>query len=336
MIEARGLTKRYGSRAAVDGVSFTVQPGRVTGFLGPNGAGKSTTMRMVMGLDNPSAGTVTVNGRPYAEHRAPLREVGALLDAKAVHTRRTAYNHLRAMAATHGIPRARVREVIEMTGLDPVAKKRVGSFSLGMGQRLGIANALLGDPHTVILDEPVNGLDPEGVQWVRHLAKGLAAEGRTVFLSSHLMSEMAQTADHLIVIGRGRIIADAPISEIVAGTDRPRTRVRTDRPAELVHALERALGHDGVASVQPEAGLLEISGPEPRRIAETAMAAQVLVYELTPLQVSLEEAYMQLTRDEVEYHSHDFREAAAGVVPAGAGTEPAAGTGPSKEEAKQP
>ena len=227
MIEAAELSKRYGAKTAVDRISFNVKPGRVTGFLGPNGAGKSTTMRMIVGLDNPSGGDVRVNGKHYAEHSAPLREVGALLDAKAVHTKRSAYNHLRAMAATHGIPNSRVKEVIEMTGLGPVAKKRVGSFSLGMGQRLGIACALLGDPHTVILDEPVNGLDPEGVQWVRHLAKGLASEGRTVFLSSHLMSELALTEDHLMVIGRGRIIADAPISEILDAQGQTRARVRT-------------------------------------------------------------------------------------------------------------
>src|SRR5215218_3555955 len=202
MIEARGLTKRYGDKVAVDDLSFTVEPGRVTGFLGPNGAGKSTTMRMIMGLDAPTSGTVTVNGVPFAEHRAPLREIGALLDAKAVHTGRSARNHLLAMAATHSISRRRVDEVIEMTGLGAVAKKKVKGFSLGMGQRLGIAGALLGDPQTVILDEPVNGLDPEGVVWVRNLVKHLASEGRTVFLSSHLMSEMALTADHLIVIGR--------------------------------------------------------------------------------------------------------------------------------------
>ena len=213
MIEARGLSKRYGTKTAVDNVSFTVQPGKVTGFLGPNGAGKSTTMRMIVGLDRPTGGAVTVNGKPYKQHNAPLHEVGALLDAKAVHTKRSAYNHLRALAATHGISNKRVNEVIELTGLGPVAKRRVGGFSLGMGQRLGIAVALLGDPQTLIFDEPVNGLDPEGVLWVRNLAKGLAAEGRTVFLSSHLMSEMAVTADHLIVIGRGRIIADAPITE---------------------------------------------------------------------------------------------------------------------------
>src|ERR687897_3043337 len=212
MITAEGLVKRYGAKTAVDGIDFIVRPGQVTGFLGPNGAGKSTTMRMIVGLDRPTDGSVTVNGKPYAAHKAPLREIGALLDAKAVHTGRSAYNHLLAMAATHSIPKKRVHEVIEMTGLADVARKKVKGFSLGMGQRLGIAAALLGDPQTIILDEPVNGLDPEGVVWVRNLVKYLASEGRTVFLSSHLMSEMAMTADHLIVIGRGRIIADAPIS----------------------------------------------------------------------------------------------------------------------------
>lgn len=309
MIVAEGLGKRYGSKIAVDGISFSVQPGKVTGFLGPNGAGKSTTMRMIVGLDNPTSGNVTVNGRHYADHKAPLREVGSLLDAKAVHTKRSAYNHLRAMAATHGIPNSRVKEVIEMTGLGPVAKKRVGGFSLGMGQRLGIACAMLGDPHTVILDEPVNGLDPEGVQWVRHLAKSLAAEGRTVFLSSHLMSEMAQTADHLIVIGRGRIIADAPIAEIIAGQGQARARVRTDRPEELI----RALAGDGITSRQLDPELLEVTGADPRRIAQAALANQVLVYELTPLQASLEEAYMQLTNGEVEYQSHDVQQAPIGA-----------------------
>lgn len=311
MIEAHGLGKRYGSKIAVDNISFTVHPGRVTGFLGPNGAGKSTTMRMIVGLDTPTSGNVSVNGRPYADHRAPLHEVGALLDAQAVHTKRSAYNHLRAMAATHGIPNSRVKDVIELTGLGPVAKKRVGGFSLGMGQRLGIACALLGDPHTVILDEPVNGLDPEGVQWVRHLAKGLAAEGRTVFLSSHLMSEMALTADHLIVIGRGRIIADAPVHEIIAGEGMVKARVRADRPQDLVSAL----AGEGVSSKVLEPELLEITGVDSRRIAEIALREQVLVYELTPLQASLEDAYMQLTQSEVEYHSHDLpgRSVAAGI-----------------------
>ncbi|MBO0594895.1 ABC transporter ATP-binding protein [Nesterenkonia sp. E16_7] len=302
MIEVQSLSKKYGTKTAVDDISFTVQPGKVTGFLGPNGAGKSTTMRMVMGLDNPSAGHVTVNGRHYTQHRAPLREVGALLDAKAVHTKRSAYNHLRAMAATHGIPNRRVEEVIELTGLGPVAKKRVGGFSLGMGQRLGIAAALLGNPHTVILDEPINGLDPEGVQWVRHLAKDLAAQGRTVFLSSHLMSEMALTADHLIVIGRGRIIADAPIQTILDAQSTSRVRVRADR----LHDLLNGLAAEGVTSQLFEPELVEITGVEPRRIAEVARREDVLIYELFPLQVSLEDAYMQLTQDEVEYQSQNM------------------------------
>ncbi|MCF3138661.1 MULTISPECIES: ABC transporter ATP-binding protein [Micrococcaceae] len=300
MIEAKGLTKVYGEKTAVGGVSFTVQAGRVTGFLGPNGAGKSTTMRMIMGLDAPTSGSVTVNGEPFVQHKAPLREIGALLDAKAVHTSRTAYNHLLAMAATHSIPKSRVREVIEMTGLGDVAKKKVKGFSLGMGQRLGIAAALLGDPQTIILDEPVNGLDPEGVVWVRNLVKYLASEGRTVFLSSHLMSEMALTADHLIVIGRGKIIADAPIADIISGKGQVRTRVRTDQPERLMQLLAGT----GVSVEVHERELLEVSGLDPRGIARAALDNQVMVYELTPLQASLEEAYMELTKDEVEYHSH--------------------------------
>jgi ABC-2 type transport system ATP-binding protein len=299
MIEAQGLTKVYGDKTAVDSVNFTVQAGRVTGFLGPNGAGKSTTMRMIMGLDRPTAGTVTVNGEPFARHAAPLREIGALLDAKAVHTGRSAYNHLLAMAATHSIPKKRVREVIEITGLADVANKKVKGFSLGMGQRLGIAAALLGDPQTIILDEPVNGLDPEGVVWVRTMVRYLASEGRTVFLSSHLMSEMALTADHLIVIGRGRIIADAPIKDIINGKGQSRTRVRTDQPDRLMNAL----AGDGVSAELQDRELLEIKGTDPRRIAQAALEHQVLIYELTPLQASLEEAYMELTKDAVEYHS---------------------------------
>jgi ABC-2 type transport system ATP-binding protein len=299
MIEANGLTKVYGAKTAVAGVSFTVRAGQVTGFLGPNGAGKSTTMRMIMGLDRPTSGSVTVNGLPYVRHKAPLHEVGALLDAKAVHTSRSAYNHLLAMAATHSIPKSRVHEVIEMTGLDAVARKKAGGFSLGMGQRLGIAAALLGDPQTLILDEPVNGLDPEGVVWVRNLVRYLAGQGRTVFLSSHLMSEMAQTADHLIVIGRGRVIADAPIRDIITGKGQARVRVRTDEPGRL-HQLLAARG----ASIDvPERELLEVTGLEPRTIAAAALENQVMVYELTPLVASLEEAYMELTKDDVEYHS---------------------------------
>ncbi|MGX5717192.1 ABC transporter ATP-binding protein [Arthrobacter sp. MAHUQ-56] len=305
MIEANGLTKVYGTKTAVAGVSFTVRAGQVTGFLGPNGAGKSTTMRMIMGLDRPTSGSVTVNGLPYVRHRAPLREVGALLDAKAVHTSRSAYNHLLAMAATHGIPKSRVHEVIDMTGLEAVARKKAGGFSLGMGQRLGIAAALLGDPQTLILDEPVNGLDPEGVVWVRNLVRYLAAQGRTVFLSSHLMSEMAQTADHLIVIGRGRVIADAPIQDIITGQGQARTRVRTDEPVRL----NQLLAGRGASVAHGEPDLLEVTGLDPRTIARTAMDNQIMVYELTPLVASLEEAYMELTKDDVEYHSLPAAEA---------------------------
>jgi ABC-2 type transport system ATP-binding protein len=306
MIEARGLTKRYGKKTAVAGIDFSVQPGKVTGFLGPNGAGKSTTMRMIMGLDRPTAGTVTVNGRPYAQLTSPLTEVGALLDAKAVHSGRSATNHLRAVAATHGIGRKRVDEVIEMTGLQAVAGKRVGGFSLGMGQRLGIAAALLGDPRTLILDEPVNGLDPEGVLWVRNLVKHLASEGRTVFLSSHLMSEMALTADHILVIGRGRIIADAPVSDIVAGASGTRVGVRSPlagRLAELLRGPETT-----VTSV--EAGLIEVVGASAQDVGELAARNAVVLHELTPVAASLEAAYMSLTADDVEYHS----------APTGAGT----------------
>jgi ABC-2 type transport system ATP-binding protein len=306
MIEAHGLTKRYGRTTAVDDVTFTVQPGKVTGFLGPNGAGKSTTMRLIVGLDRPTAGKVTVNGKPYAEHSAPLHEVGTLLDAKAVHTGRSAYNHLLAVAATHGIATTRVHEVIEMTGLEAVARKRVGGFSLGMGQRLGIAAALLADPQTLILDEPVNGLDPEGVLWVRNLVKYLAGQGRTVFLSSHLMSEMALTADHIIVIGRGRVIADAPVSAILARAQGTTVRVRTPQAAALV---DRVRGPE-VTVISVEAGLMEISGSTPEAIGEAAAAAGIALHELTPLHGSLEDAYMQLTADDVEYHSTP-------IVPAG-------------------
>ncbi|WP_136709815.1 ATP-binding cassette domain-containing protein [Agromyces sp. H66] len=303
MITAAGLSKRYGAKTAVDGLDFTVHPGRVTGFLGPNGAGKSTTMRMIVGLDRPSAGSVTVNGKPYAHHRAPLHEVGALLDAKAVHTGRTAENHLRAMAATHGIGERRVREVIELTGLESVARKRVGGFSLGMGQRLGIAAALLGDPATLILDEPVNGLDPEGVLWVRRLVRSLAAEGRTIFLSSHLMSEMAQTADHLIVLGKGRIITDAPVADVIAGNTGTRVRVRSPHASQLADLLA---GPD-VSVMRSEAGLLEITGVEASGIGDLAAEHSLAIHELTTLNASLEEAYMALTADAVEYRTEALR-----------------------------
>ncbi|MFF7245374.1 ATP-binding cassette domain-containing protein [Embleya sp. NPDC008237] len=297
MIKADALTKRYGSKNAVDRLTFTVRPGIVTGFLGPNGAGKSTTMRMILGLDHPSSGTVTVNGRRYADHPAPLHEVGALLEAKAVHTGRSAYNHLLSMAATTGIRTRRVREVIEMVGLDEVARKRVGGFSLGMGQRLGIATALLGDPATLVLDEPVNGLDPEGVLWIRTLLKSLAAEGRTVFLSSHLMSEMALTAEHLIVVGRGRLIADTSVADFIHGAAPDQVRVRTpdaDRLRALLFGPEvRVIGH--------ERDVLEVTGVSSDDIGRLASAHGITLFELVPQQASLEEAFMESTRDAVEY-----------------------------------
>jgi ABC-2 type transport system ATP-binding protein len=299
MIQAESLTKRYGSKTAVDAIGFTVQPGKVTGFLGPNGAGKSTTMRMIVGLDRPTSGSVTVNGRAYREHRAPLREVGVLLDAKAVHTGRTAYNHLLALAATHSIPASRVREVIELTGLESVARKRVGGFSLGMGQRLGIAAALLGDPATLILDEPVNGLDPEGVQWVRHLVRSLAAEGRTVLLSSHLMSEMAMTADHIIVLGRGRVIADAPVAAIIAAGTSSTVRVRSPQSDQLAALLAQP----DVTISNVEQDLLEIVGVSAAEIGDQAARSGIALHELTTVSASLEEAYMNLTQNDVEYRT---------------------------------
>jgi ABC-2 type transport system ATP-binding protein len=301
MIEAIGLTKQFGSKTAVDHVDFTVRPGMVTGFLGPNGAGKTTTMRMIVGLDRPSAGTVTVNGSPYSKLRAPLREVGILLDAKAVHPGRSARSHLRAIAATHRIGRRRVDEVIALTGLDAVAGKRVRGFSLGMGQRLGIAAALLGDPATLILDEPVNGLDPEGVIWVRTLARHLAGEGRTVFLSSHLMSEMAQTADRLIVLGRGRVIADAPVADILALAQGTAVRVRTPDARRLEPVLTAVSATVTVADNDP--ALLQVNGLAASRIGELAAQERIVLHELSPLAGSLEDAYLSLTRDEVEYHA---------------------------------
>jgi len=301
VIEAIGLIKRYGSKTAVDDISFVARPGLVTGFLGPNGAGKSTTMRMIVGLDRPSAGSVTVNGKKYAEHEAPLRDVGALLDAKAVHTGRSALNHLLAIGATHGIGRRRVDEVIALTGLESVARKRVGGFSLGMGQRLGIATALLGDPATLILDEPVNGLDPEGVIWVRTLTRQLAAEGRTVFLSSHLMSEMAQTADHIIVLGRGKVIADASVAEIIALSTGTSVRVRTPDVAKLM-GLVTAPGIEFVqARADPD--VVTVIGLSAPQIGEIAAGGGVTLHELTPTSGSLEEAYLKLTEDSVEYHA---------------------------------
>ena len=302
VIEARALSKDYGDKRAVDGLSFTVRPGIVTGFLGPNGSGKSTTMRLILGLDAPTHGDVTVNGKHYRDHAAPLHEVGALLEARSVHTGRSAYNHLLALAQTHGIPRSRVEELIDLVGLRQVAKKRAGKFSLGMGQRLGIAAALLGDPSTVMLDEPVNGLDPEGIHWMRSLLKGLAAEGRTVFVSSHLMSEMSLTADHLIVIGRGRKIADTSTAEFLEAASGNAARVRSPQATELAGIL--AGPEVTVEALEP--GYLEVRGLTTAQIGDAAAENGFAVHELTPLQASLEEAFMNLTREEIEFKASDL------------------------------
>jgi ABC-2 type transport system ATP-binding protein len=299
MIEAHGLTKRYGDKIAVDDLSFTVRPGVVTGFLGPNGAGKSTTMRMILGLDAPTSGSVTVNGKPYQRHAAPLREVGALLDARSVHPGRSAYHHLLALAQTCGIRRSRVDDVIDAVGLREVARRRAGGFSLGMGQRLGIAAALLGDPHTVILDEPVNGLDTEGIRWIRSLLRELAGQGKTVFVSSHLMNEMALTAQHLIVIGRGRLIADTGIQEFIAGAEGDAVRVRSTDPDALAallrsHAAEVSRDQDGA---------LTVSGLSTDQVGRIAGSAGITLLELTARQASLEEAFIDMTSDAVEFRA---------------------------------
>ncbi|GHB50420.1 ABC transporter ATP-binding protein [Streptomyces cirratus] len=299
MIEAQQLTKRYGEKTAVDCLDFTVKPGTVTGFLGPNGAGKSTTMRMIVGLDAPTSGSVTVNGQRYARHRAPLQEVGALLEAKSIHPGRSAYNHLRALALTHGIPRRRVDEVVELAGLGSVAKKRAGAFSLGMGQRLGIAAALLGDPQTVMLDEPVNGLDSEGVLWIRNLLTSLAGQGRTVFVSSHLMSEVSLVADHLIIVGRGRLLADTTVQDLVRQAGGDAVCVATDDPTRLRDVLAGP-GVEITGRVGSEE--LQVSGMSAREIGLTAAEHGIPLFELTTKAVSLEEAFMDLTRDAVEYH----------------------------------
>jgi ABC-2 type transport system ATP-binding protein len=300
MIEAQQLTKRYGEKTAVDQLDFVVKPGTVTGFLGPNGAGKSTTMRMIVGLDAPSGGSVSVNGKHYARHTAPLQEVGALLEAKSIHPGRSAFDHLMAQAHTHGIPRRRVEEVIELTGLQSVAKKRAGAFSLGMGQRLGIAAALLGDPATIMLDEPVNGLDPEGVLWIRNLLTGLAADGRTVFVSSHLMSEMALVADHLIVVGRGRLLADTTVQELVQQAGGDTVTVASDQSARL----REVLAGPGV-EITGEVGSeeLHVTGLSARAIGLKAAEHGIALFELSSRTVSLEQAFMDLTRDAVEYHA---------------------------------
>ena len=316
MIEAENLTKRYGEKTAVDGLSFTVAPGRVTGFLGPNGAGKSTTMRLLLGLDRPSRGDARIHGVHYRELPAPLRTVGALLEAKAVHTGRSAYHHLLFLAQTQGVGKKRVDEVIDLVGLSGVARKRAGGFSLGMGQRLGIAAALLGDPSVLILDEPVNGLDPEGIVWIRTLMQSLAAEGRTVFVSSHLMNEMAVTAEHLIVIGRGKLIADCSTEEFVERSTEQTVVVRSPDAARLGGVLTA----EG-AKVSPDGDeLLNVTHMEAPRVGELASAQGIVLHELTPTRGSLEDAFMELTRESVEY------DASAPPVPGAApGAQPAAG-----------
>ena len=316
MIEARNLTKRYGDKTAVDDLSFTVEPGKVTGFLGPNGAGKSTTMRLLLGLDHQHGGDATIDGRHYQDLPDPLRVVGALLEAKAIHTGRSAYNHVLCLAQTQGIGKKRVDEVLDIVGLHDVARRRAGGFSLGMGQRLGIATALLGDPSVLILDEPVNGLDPEGIVWIRTLMKRLAAEGRTVFVSSHLMNEMAVTADHLIVIGRGRLVADCSTEEFIERSTEQSVLVRSpdaERLSEII-ALE------GGKVTANGAGELRVAGLEAPRIGELAAAERVVLHELTPQRGSLEEAFMELTRESVEYGSPGAGASATGGAIDGPGT----------------
>ncbi|WP_405744619.1 ATP-binding cassette domain-containing protein [Streptomyces sp. NBC_01525] len=301
MIELDGLTKHYGDKVAVDHLTFTVRPGIVTGFLGPNGAGKSTTMRMMLDLDNPTSGSVRIDGEHYRRLTDPLRSIGALLDAKAVHGGRSAYHHLLCLAQSNGIPRLRVGEVLDTVGLTSVARKRSKGFSLGMGQRLGIAVALLGDPRVLLFDEPVNGLDPEGIHWIRNLMKNLAAQGRTVFVSSHLMSEMALTADHLVVIGRGRLLADTSMAEFIRGNSRAFVRLRSPEPERLREVLHA----ERIVAVEAAGGALEVDGEPSERLGELAARHGLVLHELSPQQASLEEAFMRLTAESVEYHAHD-------------------------------
>ncbi|MEU7060083.1 ABC transporter ATP-binding protein [Streptomyces sp. NPDC046197] len=300
MIALEGLTKRYGEKLAVDNLTFTVRPGTVTGFLGPNGAGKSTTMRMILGLDHPTAGDVRIDGRHYDELTDPLTYIGALLDAKAVHGGRSALNHLLCLAQSNGIAKSRVHEVLDVVGLTAVAGKKAKGFSLGMSQRLGIAAALLGDPQILMFDEPVNGLDPEGIHWIRSLMKSLAAQGRTVFVSSHLMSEMALTADHLVVIGQGRLLADTSMADFIERNSRIYVRIRTPQRERLLDVLHRA----GITAVQTGGGLLEVDGGKAEHIGELAAQHHVVLHELSTQQSSLEEAFMRLTAGSVEYHAH--------------------------------
>ena len=311
MIEVRDLTKRYGDKLAVDHLNFTVEPGRVTGFLGPNGAGKSTTMRLVLGLDHPNAGTATINGQAYRDLARPLSTVGALLEAKSVHGGRTARNHLKFLAQTQRLPRTRVDEVLDVVGLREVADKRAGTFSLGMSQRLGIAAALLGDPQVLLLDEPVNGLDPEGVLWIRNLMKQLASEGRTILVSSHLMNEMAVTADYLIVIGRGRLITESSTDDVIARSTDKSVRVRTPDAARLAEVITTAGGtampggpaRPGEPASANGAELLTVTGMDAARVGELAASGSIVLHELTPM-ASLEEAFMELTSDHLEFGQH--------------------------------
>jgi ABC-2 type transport system ATP-binding protein len=299
MIEVRGLTKRYGEKVAVNDLTFSIEPGKVTGFLGPNGAGKTTTMRLILGLDYPDAGIVSVDGQRYRGLANPMREVGALLDAKAVHGGRSAYNHLLCLAQTNNLPKKRVDEVLDLVGLSEVARKRSKGFSLGMSQRLGIAATMLGDPKVLMFDEPVNGLDPEGILWIRNLMKALAAEGRTVFVSSHLMSEMENTAEHLIVIGKGKLIADCTMSEFIAQSSGAAVRVRTPSPDQLALVLA-AKGGEATADGD---GTLLVRGLTTDAIGDVAFEQGIRLHELSVLRASLEEAFMELTADSVEYHA---------------------------------
>jgi ABC-2 type transport system ATP-binding protein len=298
MIEVHNLTKRYGTTLAVDDLSFEVRPGIVTGFLGPNGAGKSTTMRMILGLDHPTSGSATVNGNSYLRSPAPLRNVGALIDANDVHGGRTARNHLRALARSNGLPSSRVDEVLDMTGITAVANRRIKGFSLGMGQRLGVAAALLGDPAVVMFDEPVNGLDPEGILWMRNLLRALASQGRTVLVSSHLMAEMAQTADHLVVIGRGRLLADMTTEEFLARNGRTHVQVQSPRRAELAAVLVAAGG-----DVSDDKGVLAVHGLSCEQIGDLAAANAIAIHQLFEQRASLEAAFMDMTHQSVDYES---------------------------------
>ena len=299
MIEVRGLTKRYGDKVAVNDLTFGIEPGKVTGFLGPNGAGKTTTMRCILGLDYPNAGTITVDGKEYHDLDYPMREVGALLDAKAVHGGRSAYNHLLCLAQTNNLPTSRVGEVLELVGLSEVARKRSKGFSLGMSQRLGIAATMLGDPKVLMFDEPVNGLDPEGILWIRNLMKALAAQGRTVFVSSHLMSEMENTADHLNVIGKGKLFADCSMAEFIARSSGSAVRVRTPSPDQLVLAIAA----DGGQATADTDGTLLVQGMAADKVGDIAFENSIRLHELTTTRASLEEAYMEVTADSVEYHA---------------------------------